>query len=96
MDLRVGTVLKAEGIPGSEKLMKLTVDMGEERSIVAGIANQYAEQDLKGKQILLMANLEPVRLMGVESCGIVLAAGDKSGLHLLMPDAETVPGSKVK
>lgn len=96
IDLRVGTVLKAEAVPGSKKLLKLTVDIGEKRSIVAGISGQYTEQDLMGKQILLVANLEPVRLMGVESCGMVLAAGDKSGLHLLMPDAETVPGSKVK
>ena len=96
LDLRIGTVKKAEAIPGSKKLLKLTVDGGEERTIVAGLAGHYTEANLAGKQVLFVANLEPVKLMGVESRGMVLAAGDGAGLHLLVPDTETVPGSKVK
>ncbi len=96
MDLRVGTIRKAEAIRGSKKLLKLTVDIGEERTVVAGLAGHYFEQDLIGKQVALVVNLEPVKLMGVESHGMVLASGDDSDLHLLVPDNATVPGSKVK
>jgi len=96
MDLRVGTIKKAETIPGARNLLKLTVDIGEERIIVGGLAGHYPEQGLAGKQILMVANLEPVKLMGVESRGMLLAAEDKTGLHLLVPDSDTVPGSKVK
>jgi len=96
MDLRVGTITKAEEIPGSKKLFQLTVDLGEERTVVAGLKGHYDREALAGKQVLLVANLEPVKLMGVESHGMVLAAGDNAGLHLLTPDSETVSGSKVK
>lgn len=96
IDLRVGTVKAVETIPKSKKLMKLIVDIGEERSIVAGIAGRYTEEDLVGKQIIVVANLEPVKLMGLESRGMVLAAEDETGVHLLATDAKTVPGSKVR
>ena len=96
MDLRVGTINKVEEIPGSKKLFQLTVDLGEERTVVAGLKGQYDREALVGKQVLLVANLEPVKLMGVESCGMILAAGDTTGLHLLTPDSETVSGSMVK
>jgi len=96
LDLRIGTVKKAEAIPGSKKLIKLTVDIGEERTVVAGLVGHYTEQDLTGKQVVLVTNLEPVKLMGVESHGMVLAAEDESGVHILMPDADTMPGSKVR
>ena len=96
MDLRIGTITKAEEIPGSKKLFQLTVDLGEERTVVAGLKGHYDREALTGKQVLLVANLEPVKLMGVESRGMVLAAGDNAGLHLLTPDSETVSGSKVK
>ena len=96
LDLRVGTIIAAEAISGSKKLIKLTVDIGEERTVVAGLKGHYKEADLTGTQILLVANLEPAKLMGVESHGMLLAASDRSGLHLLIPDTETVPGSKVK
>ena len=95
-DLKIGTIKKAEAIPNSKKLIKLTVDIGEERTVVAGIAGYYDEKDLVGKQVVLVVNLEPITLMGVESRGMVLAAEDDSGVHLLMPDAVTTPGSKVK
>ena len=96
LDIRIGTVKKAEAIPGSKKLLKLSVDIGEQRTVVAGLAGIYAEADLIGKQVVLLANLEPVTLMGVESRGMLLAAEDRSGVHILAPDAETDPGSKVR
>ena len=96
MDLRVGTIKQAEAIPKSNKLVRLTVDIGEERTVVAGIAKHYAPEDLNGKQVIIVANLKPVKLMGVESRGMVLAAEDDSGVHVLMPDTGTAPGSKVR
>jgi methionyl-tRNA synthetase len=70
--------------------------MGEERTVVAGIKEHYPKENLTGMQVLLVANLEPVKLMGVESQGMLLAAGDKDGLHLMTPDSETTPGARVK
>lgn len=96
IELKVGTIRKAEGIPGSKRLVRLLVDIGEERTVVAGIAGKYPEGALVGKQVVLVANLEPAVLMGVESNGMVLAAEDETGVHLLTPDVMTVPGSKVK
>jgi len=96
MDLKIGTIDKAEAIPKSKKLLKLTVDIGEERVVVAGLAGHYSEKDLFGKQVVLITNLEPIKLMGVESRGMVLACEDKSGVHLLIPDVKTIPGSEVK
>ena len=96
LDLRIGTIKKAEAIPGSKKLIKLTVDIGEERILVAGIVGHYYEDELLEKQVVVVANLEPAKLMGVESHGMVLAAEDGSGVHLLVPDAVTTPGSIVK
>jgi len=96
MEIRVGTVLRAEAIPKSRKLLKLTVDIGEERTVVAGIKEHYAEDELVGRQVVLLANLEPATLMGVESQGMVLAAEDDSGVHLLKPEKETSPGSLIR
>ena len=96
LDLRVGTIKSVEPVAGSKKLLKMLVDIGEERTIVAGLAGLYSEADLVGKQVVVVANLEPVSLMGVESHGMVLAAEDKGGVHLLAPDALTQPGSKVR
>ena len=96
IDLRIGTIKEAEAIPGSKKLIKLKVDAGEERTVVAGLKGHYTEEDLIGTEVLLITNLAPVKLMGVESHGMVLAASDEAGLHLLVPDARTVSGSRVK
>jgi len=96
LDLRVGTIKSVEPVAGSKKLLKILLDIGEERTIVAGLAGLYSEPDLVGKQVVVIANLEPATLMGVESNGMVLAAEDKSGVHLLAPDAATRPGSKVR
>jgi methionyl-tRNA synthetase len=96
LDLRIGTIKKVEAVPGSGKLLKLTVDIGKERTVVAGIAALYKEEELLDKQVVLLANLKPAVLMGVESRGMVLAAEDNSGVHLLTPDAPSAPGSKVR
>ena len=96
IDLRIGTIKEAEAIPGSKKLIKLKVDTGEERTVVAGLKGHYTAEDLIGTEVLLITNLAPVKLMGVESNGMVLAASDEAGLHLLVPDTRTVPGSRVK
>ncbi|MBW1721686.1 MAG: methionine--tRNA ligase [Deltaproteobacteria bacterium] len=96
LDLRVGTVTAVEAIPGSKKLLKITVDLGEERTVVAGIKAYYSEEELVGKQVVVVANLEPVKLMGVESKGMILAAEDETGVHLLAPDTRTSPGSMVR
>jgi methionyl-tRNA synthetase len=96
MDLRVGEIKNAQAIAGAKKLLKLTVDIGEERIVVAGIAGHYPLQDLIGKQVVVVVNLAPAKLMGVESHGMILAAGDASGLHIVCPDRPAAPGSKVK
>jgi methionyl-tRNA synthetase len=96
VDIRVATVLAAERVPKSKKLLKLTVDVGEERTVVAGIAEHCAPEAVVGTQVVIVANLKPVRLMGVESRGMILAASDEKGLHLLCPLGGCTPGGKVR
>ncbi len=95
IDLRVGEVIAAEKIAKSDRLLKLTVKTPEERTIVAGIAEHYAPEDLIGRQVIVVANLKPAKLMGVASHGMVLAAKDKKGLALITPSTPVSPGSKV-
>jgi len=96
LDLRTGIIKEAKPVQGSEKLLELTVDTGEIRTVVAGLANHYRIDELNGRQVIVLANLKPAKLMGVESQGMVLAAEDKSGVHLLIPDRESKPGSKIR
>ena len=98
VDLRVGTIRKAEPHPNADRLVVLSVDLGEEqeRQLVAGIRAHYEPEALVGKQIVVVANLKPAKLRGGESRGMILAASDDSGVHVLAPDAPTAPGSKVK
>lgn len=98
IDLRVGTIRRAEPHPNADRLVVLSVDLGEEqeRQLVAGIRAHYEPESLVGKQIVVVANLKPAKLRGVESRGMILAASDGSGVHVLAPDAPTAPGSKVK
>jgi methionyl-tRNA synthetase len=96
LDLRVGRITGAEAVPKADRLLKLTLDIGEERTVVAGIAQHYPAEELIGRQVVLLANLEPVKIRGVESQGMVLAVEDDQGIHLLRPDVETKPGSRVK
>lgn len=97
IQLKVGKVLSAERVPKSEKLLKLQVDLGgEQRQIVAGIGKTYEPQSLVGRRIVIVANLKPATLMGVESQGMVLAAGDKEVGGLVTVQEEVEPGTKVK
>jgi len=95
-DLRVGKVLAAERVDGSEKLLKLSVDIGEPRQIVSGIAKHYAPEDLVGKDVIVIANLDARTMMGLESQGMLLAAhGDNGEPVLLLPSGAVPPGSKI-
>jgi methionyl-tRNA synthetase len=95
--LKVGKVLSAERVEKSEKLIKLRVDTGEERQIVAGIGKAYAPDDLVGRKIVVVANLKPAKLMGIESQGMLLAATDDKGtLSILSLDRDVDHGARVK
>ena len=95
-DLRIGKVLAAERVEGSDKLLKLQVDIGEPRQVLSGIGKVYSPEDLVGKNILMIANLEPRMLMGHESRGMLLAANDGDGKPvLLLPANDVPPGSKI-
>ncbi len=97
IQLKAAKVLAAERVPKSEKLLKLQVSLGsEQRQIVAGIGKKYEPEALIGKTIVIVANLKPAKLMGIESQGMVLAAGDSEvrGLATFVEDVE--PGTKVK
>jgi methionyl-tRNA synthetase len=96
VELRVAEVVAAEALPKSKKLLKLTVSLGgEQRTLVAGIAEHYAPADLVGKKVVVVANLEPAKLMGVESNGMVLAASVGGKLAVLTPDRDLPSGAKV-
>jgi methionyl-tRNA synthetase len=96
-DIRAAKIVEAEKIEKSKKLVKLQIDLGEEqRQIVAGIAEEYSQEELIGKTILVVVNLEPARLMGEESNGMLLA-GSLDGAPILATfDREIPPGTKVK
>jgi methionyl-tRNA synthetase len=96
IDLRVATVVHAEKIPKAKKLLKLEVDMGQKRTLVAGIAEHYTAQELIGKQVIIVANLKPAKLMGVLSKGMVIAAVDESGPTLATLDKKMFPGTPLK
>jgi methionyl-tRNA synthetase len=98
VDLRVAEVLSAEPVPRSKKLLKLTVNAGDPtpRTIVAGIAEYYAPADLVGKKVVVVANLEPAKLMGVESNGMLLAGSVEGRLAVTVLDRDLPPGARVK
>ncbi|RYG20234.1 methionine--tRNA ligase subunit beta, partial [bacterium] len=95
---RIGRVLEAEPVEGSDKLLKLQVVVGEERrQIVAGIRANYSPEDLIGRQVVVVFNLKPAKLRGVESQGMLLAATDENGgAILLQPDKEAPEGTQVR
>ncbi|MBP2132821.1 methionyl-tRNA synthetase [Methanomicrobium sp. W14] len=94
VELKTATVLEAEPIEGSKKLLRIQVDLGDEkRQIVSGIAKFYKPEDLKGQQVIVVTNLKPARLCGVESNGMILAAGDEASL--LTTKRDVSPGTKV-
>jgi tRNA-binding protein len=96
MDLRIGLVKSAEKIPGSEKLIKLTVDLGElgERQIIAGLAKWYKPEDFVGKYIVVVANLKPKKLMGFESQGMLLAT-DTDPPVIIVAEKPVKPGARL-
>jgi len=97
-DIRVAEILEAEKIEGSNKLLKLKVDIGlEERQLVAGIAKHFSAEDVIGRKILIVANLEPATIFGVKSEGMILAASDpEDNMVLSTVSADIANGSQVK
>ena len=98
LDLRVAEIREARAVRGSKKLVELKLCIGpEERTIVAGILLDYPPADLVGKQIVIVANLKPTKLMGVESRGMLLAVNEPDGrIILVTPEKPAAPGSQVK
>lgn len=96
VDLRVAKILEAQMVPKSNKLVQLKVDIGEERTIVAGIGKDYKPEELVGKKIVIVANLKPAKLMGVESRGMLLATDTAEGLTTLAFDREAKTGAKIR
>ncbi len=99
-DLRVGTILGAERIEGSEKLLKLHIDLGDAeggpRQIISGIAKYYTPEQLIGRQVVVIANLDPRMMMGLESRGMLLAAHGQDGVPIILnPDSSVPAGSKI-
>jgi methionyl-tRNA synthetase len=97
LDIRIGKILDAKKIEKSKKLLKLLVDIGDEkRQLVAGIAENHRPEDLIGKLVVVIANLKPAKIMGVESKGMILAADVGGKAVLLVPEKEVAAGTKVK
>ena len=99
LDIRVGKVLLAEPVKKSKKLIRIEVDIGEEkpRQLVAGLSSYYAPEELVGKSVIVLANLKPAKLCGVKSNGMMLAADDGGEIvSALMPDKEIKPGSRIR
>ncbi len=97
MDIRVGTILEAEKVPKTKKLLKLKVDTGiDQRTVVSGIAEHYKAEDIIGKQVSILVNLEPKKLRGIESQGMILMAEDSEGkLSFIEPDSKLHNGSEI-
>lgn len=97
-DLRVGTVRAAERIDGSDKLLKLMIDLGEPelRQILSGIAKYVGPEDVVGKQFVFIVNLEPRAMMGMMSHGMLLATGEGETFSMLSPTKEVAPGSAIR
>lgn len=98
VDIRIGTVVLAEDIEGSEKLIKMEVDFGDlgKRQILAGIKLWYKPEDLVGKQLPFVINIEPRKMMGLESQGMVLAADSNDGAVILLPRQTVINGTLIK
>ena len=95
LDIRTGNVVSAEQVPKSNKLLKLKVDIGGEiRQIVAGMAQFYTPEEMTGKSVVVVVNLQPARIFGIESNGMILAAGDTASL--LTPEKPVQPGTKIR
>jgi len=97
VELRVGTILEAEAVEGSEKLIKFQIDVGEDhpRQILSGVKQWYSPEKLVGKQVVVVANLEPRIMMGLESNGMILFSDGKKPI-ILKPSSKVLPGTKVR
>jgi methionine--tRNA ligase beta chain len=96
IELKVGTITSAEPHPNADKLLVLQVDLGtENRQLCAGIRHDYTPEQLVGRQIVVVANLQPTKLRGLESQGMLLAASDDGRVTILTPEKPVQPGSKV-
>ena len=96
LNLRVGKIISAEEVEGSNKLIKMKVDIGdEERQIVAGISKYYSQDELANKTVIVLINLEPRKIFGIESQGMLLASIDGDEVSLLQTDKEMIPGSEI-
>ena len=96
LEMRTGTVVGAERVAGTDKLIKVVVDMGnEKRQVVAGFGHKHTPEELIGKQIPIVLNIEPATIRGVQSNGILMALDDENAT-LLVPQNEVPNGSKVK
>jgi methionyl-tRNA synthetase len=99
LDIRIGTINEVESVPETDKLLKLTVDIGEEkpRQIISGIKHFFTDPSvLKGRQAPFLINLEPRVIRGLESQGMILAMGDDTEFTLLTPETEVTPGTRVR
>ncbi len=97
LEIRIGKIVSAEKVEGTDKLLKLEVDVGEEkRQLVAGIAQNYEPEQLMDKEVPILVNLEPRKIRGVESRGMLLAAIEEGRPVLLHPDREVSPGSIIR
>jgi methionyl-tRNA synthetase len=96
MDIRIALVLEAEALPNADKLLKLKIDLGDStRELVAGVALSYKPEELIGKKVTILANLQPRKIRGVVSNGMILCAQSADGLSILIPERDTPPGSVV-
>ncbi len=97
MDLRVAEILEAEKVEGTDKLLKLKINIGDgERTLIAGIAHQYSPEEIIGKKIVVIKNLEPATIRGITSEGMLLAASNEKGeISLLTVLRDIEPGSKI-
>jgi len=99
LDIRIGSIKTAERVSGSNKLLRLVVDLGElgERQIIAGIGEVYSPEQLIGKKLPILTNIKPKKIMGLVSQGMILAAGCEEGGKpvILLPEKDVAPGSKI-
>ena len=98
MDIRVGKIVAAEKVAKTKKLLKLTIDTGiDTRTVVSGIAEYYTPEEIIGRQVSILVNLEPKNLKGIESQGMILMAANADGaLSFVSPDKEIKPGSEIR
>ena len=97
IELKVATIKSAEAHPNADKLLVLQIDLGgEQRQICAGIRNHYTPEELVGKQIVVVANLETAKLRGMESQGMLLAASDEGRVVIMTPEKSVQAGAQVK